>query len=166
MVGYVLAGMVFILMGYLLYRNERIQSSQRALASVLAESSTNKNDTLEMDLDDVRILGDAITKGTRTADAMLILQKLNLWLLPVRKDEALNVEALDHYDQLTTSEKKILKDMLARFDAKEIARIMKVSPAYIYNSRSKIRQKLEIPRDLAIEDWVISKAQTFDAEGH
>jgi len=44
--------------------------------------------------------------------------------------------------------------------------MMKVSPAYIYNSRSKIRQKLDIPRDFTIEDWVISKAQTFDTQGH
>ena len=164
--GYVLASLTLILVGYFLFRYERMRSSQRALESVLADANNQNSETLELDLDDVRTLGDAITQGKRTADAMLILQKLNLWLMPMRKSKALNVQSLEQYDQLTNSEKKILKEMLAGFGAKEIARLLKVGPAHIYNARSKIRQKLDIPKDMTIDDWVIANAETFDTEGH
>ena len=164
-ISYILTSLMLMLFGFILFRYERIRSSKRALEAVLTETSNQNAEIPELDLDDVRILGDAITQGKRTADAMLILQKLHLWLLPVHKSKALNVESLEHYHELTNSEKKILMELLDGFEAKEIARMMKVSPAYIYNSRSKIRQKLDIPRDLTIEDWVISNTQTFDTQG-
>jgi hypothetical protein len=36
--------------------------------------------------------------------------------------------------------------------------MMKVSPAYIYNSRSHMRRKLQIPKSMSIEDFVIARA--------
>ena len=46
--------------------------------------------------------------------------------------------------------------MIAGLDAKEIARVLNLSPSHIYNSRSNIRRKLEIPKEQSIEDWVIA----------
>lgn len=136
------AGALLVLLAYLLLKRQQIKASQRELESVLKpRPDAERKEKLELKLDDVRTLRDAITQGKRTADAMLILQKISLWLMPAHQSEKLNLESLEHYNQLTSSEKKILSDLLAGFEAKEIARMMKVSPPYIYNSRSHIRRK-------------------------
>ena len=157
------AGALLVLLAYLLLKRQQIKASQRELESVLAPNpNAERKEQLELKLDDVRTLGDAITQGKRTADAMLILQKMSLWLMPAHQSDKINLESLEHYDQLTASEQKILNDLLSGFEAKEIARMMKVSPPYIYNSRSHIRRKLEIPKSMSIEDFVISRAEKIN----
>ena len=149
-----------VLLVYLSVKRQQVRASQRELESVLAvRPAAEKKEKLELQLDDVRTLGDAITQGKRTADAMLILQKMSMWLLPAHQSEKLNLETIENYEELTASEKKLLSDLLSGFEAKEIARMMKVSPPYIYNSRSHIRRKLEIPKSMSIEDWVVANAE-------
>ena len=160
MLMYGVAGVILVLLVYLSVKRHQVRSSQRELESVLASRPVaEKKEKFELQLDDVRTLGDAITQGKRTADAMLILQKMSMWLLPAHQSEKLNLESLENYEALTASEKKILNELLSGFEAKEIARMMKVSPPYIYNSRSHIRRKLEIPKPMSIEDWVVANAE-------
>lgn len=160
LLGFFLVGIFLVLLAYILTKQAQKKASQRELESVLApKPNVERKERLELKLDDVRTLGDAITQGKRTADAMLILQKMSLWLMPAHQSEKVNLESLEHHDQLTASEQKILSDLLAGFEAKEIARMMKVSPPYIYNSRSHIRRKLEIPKSVSIEDFVIGYAE-------
>ena len=37
--------------------------------------------------------------------------------------------------------------MIAGFDAKEITRVVHLGPSHVYNSRSSISKKLEIPKE-------------------
>lgn len=157
--GFFIILIVSILISYVMVKRERIKSSKRELEAVLAKSANaRERQTLNLKMDDVRTLGDAITQGKRTGDAMLILEKMSLSLMPSPHILTDNIESIESYEDLTNSEKKILKHLISGFDAKEIARMLKVSPSHVYNSRSHIRRKLDIPRSATIEDWVLSNA--------
>jgi len=144
--------------GYAILQRQRSVANQRKLDALLSSASTeSRAEPLELRLDDIRILGDAIGLGKRTADAMLILKKISMKVMPDNFPKQLDLTSLENFHELSTSEQKILADMIAGFDAKEIARVMNLSPSHIYNSRSNIRRKLEIPKEQSIKDWVISR---------
>jgi DNA-binding CsgD family transcriptional regulator len=144
--------------GYAILQRQRSVANQRKLDALLSSASTeSRAEPLELRLDDIRILGDAIGLGKRTADAMLILKKISMKVMPDNFPKQLDLTSLENFHELSTSEQKILADMMAGFDAKEIARVMNLSPSHIYNSRSNIRRKLEIPKEQSIKDWVISR---------
>jgi DNA-binding CsgD family transcriptional regulator len=143
--------------GYAILQRQRSVANQRKLDALLSPASTESQaEPLELRLDDIRILGDAIGLGKRTADAMLILKKISMKVMPDNFPKQLDLTSLENFHELSTSEQKILADMIAGFEAKEIARVMNLSASHIYNSRSNIRRKLEIPKEQSIKDWVIS----------
>jgi tetratricopeptide (TPR) repeat protein/DNA-binding CsgD family transcriptional regulator len=144
--------------GYAILQRQRSVANQRKLDALLSPASTESQaEPLELRLDDIRILGDAIGLGKRTADAMLILKKISMKVMPDNFPKQLDLTSLENFHELSTSEQKILADMIAGFEAKEIARVMNLSASHIYNSRSNIRRKLEIPKEQSIKDWVISR---------
>ena len=165
--GYFIILVASVLIAYAMVKRERIKSSQRELEAVLTKSAAaRERQTLNLKMDDVRTLGDAITQGKRTSDAMLILEKMSLSLMPSSQSGGLNLESIESYNYLTNSEKKILNHLISGFDAKEIARMLKVSPSHVYNSRSHIRRKMDIPRSATIEDWVLSNTLKAKMKEH
>lgn len=155
-----------IIGGYAILQRRKGMVNQRKLDAMLSSKHDDSRvDELELKLDDIRTLGDAIAHGKKTSDAMLILKKISMKHMPENLPKKLDLNVLENYSALTTSEQKILKDMIAGLDAKEIARILNLSPSHIYNSRSNIRRKLEIPKEQSIEDWVIANAVNIEP-GH
>jgi len=115
-------------------------------------SQTPKAITLKTN--DIRVLGDAIAFGKRTADAMLILKKLNQYTqdrIPISEGD--QVQNLPQYRSLKSSERQILDYLILGFESKEIARLIGCSISHVYNVRSRIRQTFEIPEDQGLEDW-------------
>lgn len=59
---------------------------------------------------------------------------------------------LDWMD-LTEIEQEVLQATLAGLGTKSIAASSNRSPASIYNIRSRIRQKLDVPEDMSLDEW-------------
>jgi DNA-binding CsgD family transcriptional regulator len=105
--------------------------------------------------EDVRLLGDAVTYGKRTSEAMLILRKLNA---SIRNEfDALEMEdlkLLDSADLMNSNDLKVLSYLAAGFEPKEIARITGLTVPTVYNISSRIRGKLNIPKGDRLKEWV------------
>ena len=54
---------------------------------------------------------------------------------------------------LTEIEKEVLQATLAGLGTKAIAASSNRSPASVYNIRSRIRQKLNVPEDMSLDEW-------------
>ena len=157
--------LVAIVIGHILFqRKKRIENEQKLQDVFSAQSTDSDAEKLHLKSEDIRILGDAIGFGKRTSDAMLILKKISMQLIPENYPRQLDLSSLENFHELSSSEQAILRDMMAGFDAKEIARVMNLSPSHVYNSRSHIRRKLEIPKEQSITDWVINHAVKVDPE--
>lgn len=157
--------LLLVIGGYAIHQRRKGMANQRKLEALLSSNlAVSRVEELELKLDDIRTLGDAIAHGKKTSDAMLILKKISMKHMPENFPKQLDLTNLENYSELSTSEQRILKDMIAGLDAKEIARVLKLSPSHIYNSRSNIRRKLEIPKEQSIEDWVIANAVTIQSD--
>ena len=108
----------------------------------------------ELTREDLRVIGDAITVGKRISDAMLILKKLSARLSYKEENiEKRDLSSVPELHQLNARELKIAQLLDAGFDSKEIARMENVTSEYVYNVRSRIRKKLNIPPDIELNDW-------------
>jgi tetratricopeptide (TPR) repeat protein len=147
--GLVLTGMLIRL--YLLRR--RRESEWRQAFS--QESPASNEEMFQINEEDVRLLGDAVTYGKRTSEAMLILRKLNA---SIRNEfDALEMEdlkLLDSADLMNSNDLKVLSYLAAGFDPKEIARITGLTVPTVYNISSRIRGKLNIPKGDRLKEWV------------
>lgn len=157
--------LLLVIGGYAIHQRRKGMANQRKLEALLSSNlAVSRVEEFEIKLDDIRTLGDAIAHGKKTSDAMLILKKISMKHMPENFPKQLDLNNLENYSELSTSEQRILKDMIAGLDAKEIARVLKLSPSHIYNSRSNIRRKLEIPKEQSIEDWVIANAVNIQSD--
>jgi DNA-binding CsgD family transcriptional regulator len=108
-----------------------------------------------IELDDLRLLGDALVSGKQVSDAMLVLQKLRGMVHTPEFLPSHRIESIEGFRDLNETEKKILGYLIGGFDAKETARMLKVTPSHVYNMRSAIRIKLNIPREEKISHWLM-----------
>ena len=142
------------------------QRKSKALEKVINAPRSNNVQPWRVPItdDDIRTLGDSIAYGRRISDAMMVLKKLkaNMDTPEVQVTGAeLNQDlAL----KLNESEQLIASHILAGFDAKESSRILDVTPEYIYNLRSRIRGKLEIPSGVKMEAWLLEKHASPNGE--
>lgn len=145
-----------ILAGRLVKRRRNARQLNVALSQPEKNSIPTKSLALQLNFDDVRLLGEAIAYGRRTNDAMLIVKKLNQVLQQESNEPlAIDMSQIELFEELNETEKLVVNYILSGFDAKEIARLLKFSISHIYNTRSKIRLKLGIPENDSIEDWLL-----------
>jgi len=135
-------------------RRKRIVFIEKSL-----EKPLPKDDSVSVILKDadLRTLSEAISKGTRISDASLVIRKLRMIMDAEKADnekETFTVTSKKIFDKLNASEKSVADYLANGFDAKEIARLMKVSTGYVYNVRSRIRIKLEIPEEVNLNAWL------------
>lgn len=145
--------------GYFLVRRNTQHKTQLAINRVIEAdqaSKTSASTPLQITREDIRILGDTISYGRRISDAMIVLRKLKTSIDMDEQETTLHGKFLpeEHATKLNSRELAVANHLAAGFDAKEISRIMEVSPEYIYNVRSRIRTKLEIPAAERLEDWL------------
>lgn len=145
--------------GYFVIRRNTQHKTQLAINQVIEADQANKAaapSPLQITREDIRILGDTISYGRRISDAMIVLRKLKSSIDLEEQETAQLANSLpeEHATKLNSRELAVAHHLAAGFDAKEISRIMEVSPEYIYNVRSRIRTKLEIPASERLEDWL------------
>lgn len=145
--------------GYFLIRRNTQYKTKLAINQVIDVDQPNKTSAsapLQITREDIRILGDTISYGRRISEAMIVLRKLKSSIDMEEQETALLGKFLSEEQaaKLNSRESAVAHHLAASFDAKEISRIMEVSPEYIYNVRSRIRAKLKIPTGMRLEDWL------------
>lgn len=151
-------GLSIVATGVIVFRLRQAvqQRKSKAIETVINSPRTMKPLKREVPItdSDIRILGESIAYGRRVSDAMIVLKKLKANI----DAEAEEVQGADLNRELASklneSEQVVASHILAGFDAKESSRILDVTPEYIYNLRSRIRGKLEIPVGVKLEAWL------------
>ena len=151
------AFVVIYLVWFLRRKNKNRIQLEQALAS---KTPHHARRGFKMTANELRILGDAIAFGKRTADAMLVLQRLNENTdNPLSKKNGADLAKLPEFRNLNKSERLILEHLVSGFESKEIARLIGCSASHVYNVRSRIRQTFEIPPEEGIEEWMHAQLQ-------
>lgn len=150
---------ILLAFGYFLIRKNIQYKTKLAINQVIDADQPNNSSAsapLQITREDIRILGDTISYGRRISEAMIVLRKLKTTIDMDEQETALIGKFLpeEQATKLNSRELAVAHHLAAGFDAKEISRIMEVSPEYIYNVRSRIRAKFEIPTGMRLEDWL------------
>ena len=96
-----------------------------------------------------------LTKGHQIGEALLSLQKVEIIHNSASSPSSkASLQTIKGIDDLSESEFTILQLSLEGIPNKEIAHQLQVSSGYIYNSRSAIRKKLDIPKESSIRKWI------------
>ena len=144
--------------GVVAFRMRRFSQERKskAVETVINSPQVRRPLTREVPItdNDIRVLGESIAYGRRVSDAMIVLKKLKANIDAVTEEVKGAELNRDLALKLNESEQLIASHILAGFDAKESSRILDVTPEYIYNLRSRIRGKLEIPAGMKMEAWL------------
>lgn len=147
---------LFLLSYVSMRRYFKLQSEKAIRAAVQAVESKRLTSTslkLEITQADIRKIHMGLTKGHQIGEALLSLQKVEV----LHKHTSAAPNALDSINGITDlseSEFTILLLSLDGISNKEIAHQLQVSSGYVYNSRSAIRKKLDIPKESSIRQWI------------
>ncbi len=142
---------------------QALQETVETNKAVAAESLFAKN---LLSSDEIRMLHDGLTKGRRVGEAIMVLRRLE-----AAQDSEMEFDLADDqphiegWDQLNLKEKDIIRMTLGDEVPKEMAHKLGVSVGYIYNSRSAIRRKLEMPEDALFRFWLLQKLKESDPSG-
>lgn len=145
----------------MLWRGFRLHSNKRQLNDAIQEAQELPNALVshhspKLDLDDIRLIGEAIAYGRKTGDAMLILKKINLGIqAEMDSTEGVDLSQIKAFKGLNHTELQVAQYILGGFHSKDIARLLKCSTSHVYNTRSKIRIKLNIDDGESIEDFLL-----------
>jgi DNA-binding CsgD family transcriptional regulator len=152
--------MALSLLIYLLTRLYYKQQAENKIKAAVNHARVTKKSIdaaskLQVSRGDIRKIHMGLTKGHQIGEALLSLQKIEI----LYKDNSTGAandgfQTLEGADALSEIELTILKMTLEGTPTKEIAHQLKVSSGYLYNSRSAIRKKLNIPKESSITLWV------------
>ena len=125
----------------LLIRSQRLRRhlmhfSKSEVGTLLAEP--------QVDEDDLVVLAQALTYGKGLQKALLIVRRLRAEFAS-QTESRLNLETIELYDELNEREKEVAGYIASGFNSKEIAQMLNVTTQYIYNVRSRIREKMGVP---------------------
>lgn len=163
---YLLVSMLALLTGMLTWGLVRYRKQQRRLEAfeVLmeeAQGTPNPATAQAPRLEEIRMVGEAISFGKRTSDAMLVLRK---WASDAEESRSVDsgddLAQIPNIQTLNDREREVAELIYRGFDAKEIARLTSMSNAYTYNVRSRIRAKLDIPAEEDMLKWMKRHAHT------
>lgn len=62
----------------------------------------------------------------------------------------------EHYPDLNVTDKKLISLLIMNLSSKDIASILDISSRSVDNARSKLRQKLQIPKNANVSDFLLS----------
>ena len=140
----------------LYYKQQAITKIKTAVQHAEANRKRMYNTSkLQVTSTDIRKIHMGLAKGHQIGEALLSLQKIEI----LAKDSSAFAgteafQTLEGADALSEIELTILKMTMEGIPTKEIAHQLKVSSGYLYNSRSAIRKKLNIPKESSIKLWV------------
>lgn len=113
----------------------------------------------QVDEDDLTVLAQALTYGKGLQKALLIVRRLRAEFSS-QTESSLNLETIELYNELNEREKEVAGYIASGFNSKEIAQILNVTTPYIYNLRSRIREKIGVPDDQDLLTYLRAAPQT------
>lgn len=102
---------------------------------------------------------DAITKGNNINTALVHLSNINDILHGDEQPVDISSISDERIALLSESEFALLDHLARGYTAKESSILLHVSSGHIYNMRSSIREKLQLPKNEEITDWLQAQAQ-------
>lgn len=156
----VIGSLIVLGLSLMFWRVLRLYLNKRQLKEAFQEAKEPPDVSVslspKLDHDDIRLIGEAIAYGRNTADAMLILKKINLGIqAEMNSAEVVDLSQFKAFKGLNHTELQVAQYVLGGFHSKDIARLLKCSTSHIYNTRSKIRIKLDIDDGESIEDFCL-----------
>jgi DNA-binding CsgD family transcriptional regulator len=151
--------LVLIVLTFILTKQYAQRQAENAMRVALQKAASERqsildvSSKLEITKEDIRKIHMGLTKGHQIGEALLSLQKVEV----LHKHTSAAPKALDSINGITDlseSEFTILQLSLDGISNKEIAHQLEVSSGYVYNSRSAIRKKLDIPKESSIRQWI------------
>lgn len=148
---------------YVKNRKKRIEI-QKALATARGHAAVSAHEDnqpkLKILLEDMRTLNEALIRGKRIGEALMVVRKMEaLHKFQNEQHQSVDLNNLPGYEELSSVEKEALRMTIMDMPTKEIAHQLRVSSGHIYNIRSAIRQKLEIPADTRLESWLSDRLE-------
>lgn len=110
----------------------------------------------QVDEEDLVVLAQALTFGKGLQKALLIVRRLQADFAD-QSQSRLNLETIEFYQELNEREKEVAGFIASGFNSKEIAQMLNVTTQYIYNVRSRIREKFAIPEEQDLLQWFREK---------
>ena len=147
---FIACALLILALVILLVRSQRLRRHMTHLAKI------EPNDLLfepQVDEEDLVILAQALTYGKGLQKALLIVRRLRAEFA-VQSDSRLNLENIEMYGQLNDREKEVAGYIASGFNSKEIAQMLHVTTQHIYNVRSRIREKVGVPDDQDLLNWL------------
>ena len=102
---------------------------------------------------------EAITCGRNIQTALVHLSAINLAMNGEQKNWTIRGAQLPMLESLTDSELTLLEHILDGHSAKESSVLLGVSTGHVYNVRSILRDKLGLPKESDIRDWLIGELE-------
>lgn len=102
---------------------------------------------------------EAITSGRNIQTALVHLSAINLAMNGEQKNWTVRGARLPILEGLTDSELTLLEHILDGHSAKESSVLLGVSSGHVYNVRSILRDKLGLPKERDIRDWLIEELE-------
>jgi len=137
----IVSGLLILTLTILLIRSQRLRRH-------LMHIPKPEKDTLlaepQVDEDDLVVLAQALTYGKGLQKALLIVRRLRAEFAS-QNESRLNLETIELYEELNKREKEVAGYIASGFNSKEIAQMLNVTTQYIYNVRSRIREKIGVP---------------------
>ena len=148
-----------ILLLILILSNVAFARRTKVTQSSALRSLEGTGDKVDFELNDLRVIADALSTGKNTAKALLHLTKISRHTLQQEGSIEWSKSLFSgQLKDLNEQEMKVLMHMDAGYSAKEIATMLNVSPGHIYNLRSLIRKKLNLKENESLLDCLDRKA--------
>jgi DNA-binding CsgD family transcriptional regulator len=152
---FIVAALLSLFLVILILRTRRLRK-HLLLVSQLEKSVVHQ--APHVDEEDLVVLAQALTYGKGLQKALLIVRRLRAEFAD-HDISRLNLETIEFYEQLNEREREVAGYIASGFNSKEIAQLLNVTIQYIYNVRSRIRDKIGVPNDVDLLDWFREAAQ-------
>ncbi len=140
--------LLLLISGYFAYRIYSHIKQKRAIKKINPQLSNSQ---------DVQLIKSSLAKSPMGLKALKALLRIDAYMIRLQnKQLALVPEA-----QLNDREKEVLQLIVVGKYASEIAISLGVTTKYVYNIRSSIKRKLNIPSDISLETWLKQNSQDF-----
>jgi tetratricopeptide (TPR) repeat protein len=151
----IVCALLILTLAILMIRSQRLRRhlmhlSKSEVGTLLAEP--------QVDEDDLVVLAQALTYGKGLQKALLIVRRLRAEFAS-QTESRLNLETIELYDELNEREKQVVGYIASGFNSKEIAQMLNVTTQYIYNIRSRIREKMGVPDDQDLLNYLRAAPQ-------
>lgn len=142
-----------------IYQRLQVRRLRKAFSKASHMDTRDNLPLFEQSGNAISTIREAITQGKNIQTALVHLSALNNMLNGERHEfSVLDSKKLKNIG-LNYSELSLLDHILQGYSAKESSILLDVSTGHIYNMRSNLREKLNLPKSLELREWLFQELQ-------